>query len=384
MTPAAPRNVSMAIGVFIDSQATDNSLVTVTNNKIEMKGVGDATQNGDFGVIGLSGKDTDKNLDLSITKNSFISDGDSGNTVVIYATDDDDDPVDNQVGDNRSSVSLVATDNEIKISGKGDLKTGVAGGTVLDMNILPVGEKLFYLEKAIVSRNNISIDIADGAYVGISLGMIRQYSLIDNNLVNATSPAGSPFGIVVQDAEVDIINNTLNLAAPNAYIVIAIAFVDESFAVNYLDKQMGRVVNNIINLDDPICKGVGIYEAAFSLSPTPEMANLVSPTEVKNNDIYFGSCTPQRYYINQATPMQVVLTLDDLNNKTNFDPNDISEISGNIADAPDFIDLVNGNLQLNDGSPCIYAGLDLDGFWYDLLGSSRPQGGGFDIGAYEK
>lgn len=381
--PTAPRGVSLAIGVFIDGQTMKDHLVTITNNDIAIMGTADPDNNLDFGIVAVSGKNANKRLDLSITKNKITSEGDTENTAAIYAADDDTDPSDNPASDNRSSISLVATDNEITMSGNGHLKIGIAGGTVMDMSLLDKNEMLYYLEQATISRNKISIDLTTGAYIGIDLGMIRQYSVIDNNLINAASLGGSPFGIISECAETDVINNTLNLVAPNTYVGIISALLEETFSLNYLDKQMGRIINNIINLDDSICKGIGIYESVFSPTPTPDMANLVSPTEVKNNDIYFGSCGVTRYYV-QVSSMLVTLTTDDLNNKVGFAADDISDISGNIGENPYFIDLANGNLQLKDGSPCIDAGLVLSGSGSDVLGHPRPSGGGFDIGAYEK
>jgi len=49
---------------------------------------------------------------------------------------------------------------------------------------------------------------------------------------------------------------------------------------------------------------------------------------------------------------------------------------------PQFLDVSNGDYHLQSGSPAINAGLDA-GVTADRDGMSRPQGGGFDIGAYE-
>jgi len=58
--------------------------------------------------------------------------------------------------------------------------------------------------------------------------------------------------------------------------------------------------------------------------------------------------------------------------------------NGNIADDPSFVDAENGNLRLSLGSPCIDTGFAADGApSTDILGVPRPQGTGFDMGAYE-
>lgn len=42
-----------------------------------------------------------------------------------------------------------------------------------------------------------------------------------------------------------------------------------------------------------------------------------------------------------------------------------------------------GDLRLRTTSPAIDAGLTQSGYTTDLLGAVRPQGSGYDIGAYE-
>nr|MDD6335275.1 choice-of-anchor Q domain-containing protein [bacterium] len=49
-----------------------------------------------------------------------------------------------------------------------------------------------------------------------------------------------------------------------------------------------------------------------------------------------------------------------------------------------FTDAANNDYTLKEGSPAIDAGMPIDGLTDDLLGASRPQGGGIDIGCYEK
>ena len=49
---------------------------------------------------------------------------------------------------------------------------------------------------------------------------------------------------------------------------------------------------------------------------------------------------------------------------------------------PLFVDLGGRDLRLRYGSPAVDSGVDA-GVAADYLGSARPQGGGFDRGAYE-
>jgi hypothetical protein len=50
---------------------------------------------------------------------------------------------------------------------------------------------------------------------------------------------------------------------------------------------------------------------------------------------------------------------------------------------PSFIDSANGNFRLQSSSPAINNGKAISGFNYDIEGKTRPQGSGWDIGAYE-
>ncbi len=70
---------------------------------------------------------------------------------------------------------------------------------------------------------------------------------------------------------------------------------------------------------------------------------------------------------------------------TNFWNNGFSMVpgTGNIAGDPLFADPVNGDFHLQTGSPCIDEGTSIGAPQVDFEGTSRPQGLGFDIGAYE-
>ena len=58
--------------------------------------------------------------------------------------------------------------------------------------------------------------------------------------------------------------------------------------------------------------------------------------------------------------------------------------NGNFEDDPLFVDAPNEDFHLQGGSPAVDAGADLSAvFTEDLDGDTRPDGGAFDIGAYE-
>ncbi len=57
--------------------------------------------------------------------------------------------------------------------------------------------------------------------------------------------------------------------------------------------------------------------------------------------------------------------------------------TGNLNAEPQFVDLAAGNLQLQAHSPCIDAGTDSEAPSEDIVATFRPQGLGYDMGAYE-
>jgi len=60
-----------------------------------------------------------------------------------------------------------------------------------------------------------------------------------------------------------------------------------------------------------------------------------------------------------------------------------SVISNTLTTDPKFVDTADKDLRLASGSPAINKGMTLSQVPYDYLKKSRPQGGTYDIGAYE-
>lgn len=61
----------------------------------------------------------------------------------------------------------------------------------------------------------------------------------------------------------------------------------------------------------------------------------------------------------------------------------VPSIGSVVNSNPQFVNLAVGDLRLRTTSPAIDAGLTQSGYTTDLLGAVRPQGSGYDIGAYE-
>lgn len=65
-------------------------------------------------------------------------------------------------------------------------------------------------------------------------------------------------------------------------------------------------------------------------------------------------------------------------------PDEATGVTSNmIAAESDFTDAANGSYELADGATAIDAGEAIDGITTDRVGTERPQGGGFDVGAFE-
>jgi hypothetical protein len=60
------------------------------------------------------------------------------------------------------------------------------------------------------------------------------------------------------------------------------------------------------------------------------------------------------------------------------------DLSNNIIDSdPKFLDASKGDFRLKDGSPAIDKGTTISEIVEDIDRVKRPQGNGYDIGAYE-
>lgn len=68
---------------------------------------------------------------------------------------------------------------------------------------------------------------------------------------------------------------------------------------------------------------------------------------------------------------------------TDIDQAGYAGSNGNLDEDPLFVGAAGGDFRLQEGSPCIDAGTDVDAPTNDLAGVTRPQGAGIDMGAYE-
>jgi predicted outer membrane repeat protein len=179
----------------------------------------------------------------------------------------------------------------------------------------------------IMSNSKITNNSANGAGGGINLEGDRSHTLI-NCLISNNSAQGQGGGILASSAEATILNST---------------FSNNSAALDY---------------------GGGIYG--------DRDLNIV-------NSIFWGDTA-------NGNPDEIYLTQSGYAHFTYSDIQGGWSGTGNIDVDPLFAG--GGDYHLADGSPCIDAGTD-DSVTYpslpvnDMDGNSRPEGLGYDMGAYE-
>ncbi len=126
----------------------------------------------------------------------------------------------------------------------------------------------------------------------------------------------------------------------------------------------------------------GAYLASASVSPAAASAMIT-------NSIFWNNTTTDTtgrtfHALDFATGISV--TASSLQNAL-FSDNEkgigsFVDFGGNIAGDPLFVNLALGDLQLQTSSPCIDAGTGV-ALTVDFDGNARPQGAGFDMGAFE-
>ena len=149
--------------------------------------------------------------------------------------------------------------------------------------------------------------------------------------------------------------------------------------------------NNVVNLTKSTSNGITLRNLSLG-SATVEIYNnvvfgelgadhaiycseMVSPPMIKNNIVRslsggFGT---------------IVITGSNTSGVTHNAITGGNSVGSNVINGdPLFIDELNGIFTLQEKSPCIDAGIDLGSpYNVDKVGTLRPQGNGWDIGAYE-
>ena len=129
-----------------------------------------------------------------------------------------------------------------------------------------------------------------------------------------------------------------------------------------------RIINNTFTNN-----GSGIWGGGISIE-NPDASDVV----IRNN-----ICSQNRWFQINVEVSAAGLTIDhNLIHGTRGD----DELDGTdiVEGDPRFASASGANFHLNDGSPAIDAGSSADAPMDDFDGNPRPQGSGYDIGAFEK
>jgi len=117
--------------------------------------------------------------------------------------------------------------------------------------------------------------------------------------------------------------------------------------------------------------GSGIYGAGNHGSATIINSILWGNTG-DNNEIYL-----------LGSAHFVTVLYSDVNQDGYGLPDGSADTNGNIRKDPLWVDPLNKDFHLQAGSPCIDTGTSVGAPTYDIEGTIRPQGSGYDMGAYE-
>ncbi len=133
---------------------------------------------------------------------------------------------------------------------------------------------------------------------------------------------------------------------------------------------------NDIDLDSDVDSNY-FYNCVFYTGDT--LVNV----EINNFDNAMNNCIVSGYQYLKAESNGYTLSFEF--NYCDFHNNGFAtpQGTGNISNNPLFVDAINSDFHLTQNSPCIDAGTSNNAPDFDFEETSRPQGSGFDIGAYE-
>ncbi len=118
----------------------------------------------------------------------------------------------------------------------------------------------------------------------------------------------------------------------------------------------------------------GAGGAIYTRKPS---TNEYSVFSIRNSIVWGANTTSNEIDRSGATqPLPAV-------SHTDIDQAGYAGSNGNLNEHPLFADFAKGNYRLQAGSPCLNAADDLDAPENDLDNTLRPQGDGYDMGAYE-
>ncbi len=223
------------------------------------------------------------------------------------------------------------------------------------------------VEDFVISRNHVDVENQDrerwdGGPLGIDVkDGVRNGKIFKNHVENVPSQ-----GIYV-DAYLDGASN-IEVFQNLVHGISGYGIVVGAEAGGRLDDV--KVYNNIVY--DSRWGGVRVADYIIDGFTPTEKTNV----HIFNNTLY-GVDISSTALASGKIYNNLVDTTESLDIAGSYD------VSNNCEDAPQFVDAVNGDFHLQSGSPCIDVGISAGAPSVDFDGNARPQGGGYDTGAFE-
>lgn len=197
---------------------------------------------------------------------------------------------------------------------------------------------------------------ADGSYHEAASNIIFEQNTCINMQSQSSQEVGKAF--MIEDANGLVIRNNIL----RAYRVL-----------QSIDSNNLQIVNNVFT-----------NKLGLSTANSPSMITLNStPNSLIRNNIFFDPLSYVIYFENSAAQQGINIghnntyRSDGTSVKGIAYPNDYWNVN------PMFVNPAGGNFRVQAGSPLVNKGMTLSMVTADFDGTARPQGGAYDIGAYE-
>lgn len=253
------------------------------------------------------------------------------------------------------------------------------------------GIYLYHVAQADVLTNTIQgnkASISSGTGTGGGLYILGNASntvyvaanRVENNL---TSPdhTGTGGGVYIADADVHLDRNTIISNATSL-----IGWLNPGGGVYVSSSRPVTLSNNLIVDNQAGVYGGGVYVSRY-ISPASQVL-LVNNTIANNGDsgivgrLYAILTMTNNLVVSHATGLTTATPFTGtISADTNLFWNTSDPITGTNGIRQD--PLLNPDYHPGSGSPALDAGLTIPWLTVDLVGAPRPQGSGYDIGAFE-
>jgi hypothetical protein len=243
---------------------------------------------------------------------------------------------------------------------------------------------------------------------GIEIKESARYATVFGNEVFGIQPKGcADAPIRISGIDAFVANNFVHDINPGENRGCGISIIDDYPSEPSTGGKRAIVVNNII----ADVRGVGIRvldaddvkvlnNVVYNIFPEPgcttydcladSMGIIVQNwqgstenIEIKNNIVYQVPYGIGRYEWSRDYPVSISSDYNIVYGASLESFHGIPQNSHDLVSNPEFVNPENGNFHLQSYSPAIDAGTTLSDVTIDFEGTPRPQGAGYDIGAYE-